>query len=334
MTAKSAAILSLAAMAALFDAVLALMVGGTPIAPAQIVWSLAHPHALSDVGTIVWSLRLPRVVIAALVGAALATAGFELQGLLRNPLVDPSLVGVSAGAGAAIAIGVALGVALPLVPGIGFGAGLGVALLVALLARRGGRLDVERLILAGVSLSAFFAAIVTMALTALSRGETDAIIAWLAGSLAGHGWIELGWALPYAGVGFVIAVAAIPSLNALRLGPALAVSVGVDVVRVQWLLLASAALLTAAAVSLSGMVGFVGLIVPHLARRLIGTDARCALPLTALLGAILVTSADAVSRTLLAPAEIPLGVLLAFFGVPTFLYLYLRSDGAARLWGT
>jgi iron complex transport system permease protein len=333
-TAKSAAIVSCAAIAALGAAVFALLVGGTPLAPHDVLWSLAHPHTPSDVATIVWALRLPRVAIAALVGATLSTAGFELQGLLRNPLVEPSLIGVSAGAGAAIAIGVALGVAVPLLPGIGFAAGLGVAVLVALLSRRAGGLDVERLILAGVSLSAFFAAIVTIALTALARGQADAIISWLAGSLAGRGWNEVLWALPYAVVGLAIAGAAIPSLNALRLGPSLAASVGVDVVRVQWLLLASAALLTAAAVSLSGLVGFVGLIVPHLARRLVGTDARVALPLTALLGAALVIVADAASRTLFAPAEIPLGVLLAFIGVPAFLYLYLRSDGTARLWGT
>jgi iron complex transport system permease protein len=315
-TAKSAAIVSLAAIAALGAAVLALLVGGTPLAAHDVLFSLAHPHTVSDVGTIVWALRLPRVAIAALVGATLSTAGFELQGLLRNPLVEPSLIGVSAGAGAAIAIGVALGVAVPLLPGIGFAAGIAVAVLVALLSRRAGGLDVERLI------------------TALARGQADAIISWLAGSLAGRGWNEIGWALPYALVGAAIAIAAIPSLNALRLGPALAASVGVDVVRVQWLLLASAALLTAAAVSLSGLVGFVGLIVPHLARRLVGSDARIALPLTALLGAALVTIADAASRTLFAPAEIPLGVLLAFIGVPAFLYLYLRSDGTARLWGT
>ncbi|HEY0798598.1 MAG TPA: iron ABC transporter permease [Candidatus Baltobacteraceae bacterium] len=334
MTARSAAIVLLAAIAALAAAMLALLVGGTPLDPRDVLWALSHPQATSDVATIVWSLRLPRIAIAALVGATLAIAGFELQGLLRNPLVDPSLIGVSAGAGAAIAIGVALGIAVPLLPGIGFAAGLGVALLVALLARRAGGLDVERLILAGVSLSAFFAAIVTIALTVLARGQADAIISWLAGSLAGHGWSDLGWALPYAAAGSSIAVAAIPSLNALRLGASAAASVGVNVVRTQWLLLASAALLTAAAVSLSGLVGFVGLIVPHLARRLIGTDARSALPLTALLGATLVTLADAASRTLIAPAEIPLGVLLAFIGVPTFLYLYLRTDVTARLWGT
>jgi iron complex transport system permease protein len=333
-TRRGVAIVSLAAIAALGAALLALLVGGTPIAPRDIVWSLLHPHAASDIGTIVWSLRLPRVAVAALVGVTLSTAGFELQGLLRNPLVDPSLIGVSAGAGAAIAIGVALGIAVPLLPGIGFAAGLGVAVLVALLSRRAGGLDVERLILAGISLSAFFAAIVTIALTTLASNQADTIIAWLAGSLAGHGWADVVWALPYAVVGLAIAGVAMPSLNALRLGPALAASVGVDVVRVQWLLLASAALLTAAAVSLSGLVGFVGLIVPHLARRLVGTDARVALPATAFLGAMLVIVADAASRTLLAPAEIPLGVLLAFIGVPTFLYLYLRSDGTARLWGT
>lgn len=315
-------------------AALALLVGGTPIAPADVAWGVVHPHTTADTVTIVWALRLPRIAIAALVGASLAVAGFELQGMLRNPLVDPFLTGVSAGAGAAIALGVAAGVAAPFLPALGFTAGVGTALLVAALARRDARLDSERLILAGVSLSALCAALVTLTITKLGRGGADAILAWLAGSLAGRGWSDLAASLPYAVAGIALALAVVPSLNALRLDPTIAAAVGVDVVRTQWLLLGSAALLTACAVSLSGMVGFVGLIVPHLARRLVGTDARRALPTSALLGATLVLIADAASRALLAPTEIPLGVLLAFIGVPAFLYLYLRPQEGRRLWGT
>ena len=306
----------------------------TPLAPADVLRALLHPHANDDAGTIVWALRAPRVVIAATVGMALAVAGFLLQGMLRNPLVDPFLTGVSAGAGAAIAIGVALGIAAPFLPAVGFAAGLATALGVAFLARRGTGIDAERLILAGVSLSALFSAIIALALTRIGSSGSDQILAWLAGSLAGRGWPELAWTAPYLVAGLVLAALTVPALNALRLGSGIARAVGVDVARANWLLLAAATLLTASAVALSGIVGFVGLIVPHVARRIVGSDGRYALVASLLLGATLVPLADALSRSLFPPAEIPLGVLLAFVGVPTFLYLYLRPAGATRLWGT
>jgi iron complex transport system permease protein len=252
-----------------------------------------------------------------------------MQALLRNPLVDPYITGVSSGAGAAIAIAVTVGLAQPAIPAVGFVAGLATATVVALLARRGAGLDPERLILAGVSISALTSAFVALALTKLAHGSaSDAIIAWLAGTLAGRGWAELANAVPYAVAGTLLGIAAIPALNVLRLGERRAATLGVDVVRLQWMLLAAAALLTAAAVALSGLVGFVGLIVPHLARRLVGADLRVGVPAGTALGATLVIVADALSRSLFAPVEIPLGVLLAFIGVPAFLYLYLR--GATR----
>jgi iron complex transport system permease protein len=325
------AVLGIAALAAL---VLGVFLGGSALAPGDVGWALLHPHAESDVATIVWALRVPRVTIAGIVGAALAVAGFLLQGMLRNPLVDPFLTGVSAGAGAAIAVAVTLGLASGLVPALGFASGLGTALLVAALARRGSGIDTERLILAGVSLSALFSSFVALALTRLSQGGAQEILAWLAGSLAGRGWTEVWATSPYLVAGFGIALFAVPSLNVLRLGTDTARAVGLDLARTQWMLLIAATLLTAAAVSLSGIVGFVGLIVPHLARRMFGTDARLALPASALIGIALVAIADAASRTLFAPQEIPLGVLLAFVGVPSFLYLYLRPRGTSRLWGT
>lgn len=298
------------------------------------MYALLHPQTPSDAATIVWTLRLPRACCAALVGSGLAIAGFVLQGMLRNPLVDPFLTGVSAGAAAAIAVAVALGAAAAALPPLGFVAGLGTALLVAALARRGRGIDAERLILAGVSLSALFSAIVAMVLTVLGHGAGETILAWLAGSLAGRGYPEIAGTLPYWLAGVLLALASVPALNVLRLGHGLAGAVGVDLARSQWVLLSAATLLTASAVSLSGVLGFVGLIVPHLARRLVGSDARVALPASALLGIALVALADAAARTLAPPLEIPLGALLAFIGVPAFLYLYLRPSAATRLWGT
>jgi iron complex transport system permease protein len=313
-------------LAALF----ALAVGGTTIAPADVLAALLHPHAHTDAATIVWALRLPRIAIAATVGASLALAGTLMQALLRNPLIDPYITGVSSGAGAAIAIGVALGVSLALVPALGFAAGLVTALLVAVLARRGSGLDAERLILAGVSISALMSAFIALALTRLAHGNSaEIIIAWLAGSLSGRGWTDLAAAAPYAIAGAVLGCAAIPALNVVRMGERRAATLGVDIVRLQWILLAAAALLTAAAVALAGLVGFVGLIVPHLARRLAGPDLRYGVPAAIALGMALVIVADAASRALFAPLEVPLGVLLAFIGVPAFLYLYLRGSARA-----
>jgi iron complex transport system permease protein len=251
--------------------------------------------------------------------------------MLRNPLVDPYLTGVSAGAAAAIAIAVASGIAAPFVPALGFVAGLCAAILVAMLARRGSGLDANRLILAGVSLSALFSAIVALVLTRLQQGGyAETIISWLAGSLAGRTWHDLTWTLPYLAVGAIAATLAIPALNVLRLGDVRAAALGVNVDRAQWIVVGSASLLTASAVALSGIVGFVGLIVPHVARRIGGSDMRIALPLSALCGGAFMTLADAASRSLFAPVEIPLSVLLACIGVPAFLYLYFRGTATVR----
>jgi iron complex transport system permease protein len=315
--------LPIAVLAALLGG---LLVGGTTLTPQQTLFALVHPHA-GDIATIVWQLRLPRVIAAAIVGVCLAISGALLQGLLRNPLVDPFLTGVSAGAAVAIVAGMALGISLAAVPALGFGAGIATALLVAALARRGAGIDATRLILAGVSLSSLFAAIIALLLTRLQTTDAaPAIVGWLAGSLAGRGWSDLGFALPYAAAGFVIAVLCVPALNALRLGDVRAASIGVDVARVQWMILTAASLLTACAVTLSGTVGFVGLIVPHVARRIVGSDVRFVLFASAMLGAALTVLADAVCRSAFAPTEIPIGVLLAFIGVPLFLYMYLREE--------
>jgi iron complex transport system permease protein len=307
-----------------------LAVGGTPIAPGAVVVALAHPHATTDASIIIWTLRLPRVAIAALVGASLAIVGTVMQALLRNPLVDPYLVGVSGGAGAVIATAATLGASIAAAPAYGFVAGLGTSALVGALARRGRGLDGERLILAGVSISALMSAIIALALTRLAPNASDEIIAWLAGSISGRGWNDLLAALPYAFAGTVGCIAMIPSLNLLRVGERRALALGIDLVRVQWTVLAASALLTAAAVALAGLVGFVGLIVPHLARRTVGADLRRVLPVAATLGAALVVLADALGRSLIAPLEIPLGVLLAFIGVPAFLFIYLR--GGTRMY--
>jgi iron complex transport system permease protein len=318
---KAAALVAILAAAAAAG----LLVGGASLPASQIASALAHPHGSGVAETIVWQLRLPRVCIAATVGASLALCGAMLQGMLRNPLVDPYLTGVSAGAAAAIAIAILAGATPAATPAIGFVAGLGAALLVAALARRGGGIDGNRLILAGVSLSTLFAAIVTLAVVRAQSGDyASTIVAWLAGSMAGRGWRELETVAPYVAAGAVLALWTITPLNALRIGELRARAVGVSVDRAQWIILAASSLLAASSVVLAGLVGFIGLIVPHLARRLVGSDSRVLLPACAAIGATLCIAADAVCRRVVAPAELPIGVLLAFIGVPTFLYLYLR----------
>jgi iron complex transport system permease protein len=310
-------------------AVASLLVGATALSPADVSSTLLHPNAAGTLHTIVWQLRLPRVCIAAAVGASLALCGALLQGMLRNPLVDPYLTGVSAAAAAAIAIAIVAGVTAAATPGIGFAAGLGAALLVAALARRGGGIDSNRLILAGVSLSTLFAAIVTLVLV---RAESDqyatAVVSWLAGSMAGRGWSDLLTAAPYMLIGAALALVAAVPLNALRIGELRARAVGLNLKSAQWVMLAASSLLAASSVVLAGLVGFIGLIVPHIARRIVGSDARVLLPACASLGATLCMLADATCRKIVAPAELPIGVLLAFIGVPAFLYLYLRRPSA------
>lgn len=315
---------------ALFAAAIAamafsLIAGGSAVSVPHVWSALLHPNGGVD-ATIVWQLRLPRVLIGALVGAALAVSGALLQGLLRNPLVDPYLTGVSAGAAVAIVAAITAGVAIALVPALGFAAGIATAVVVAAFARRGTGIDPTRLILAGVSISSLCAAVIALLLTSVQNTQAaPAIVGWLAGTLAGRGWHELLLTLPYLTAGSIVAILAVPGLNALRVGELQAAALGVDLPRVQWMVLASASLLTASAVTLSGTVGFIGLIVPHLARRIVGADARYAVPAAAFAGAALTVAADVLCRTLFAPEELPIGVLLAFIGVPVFLYLYARG---------
>ena len=246
--------------------------------------------------------------------------------MLRNPLVDPYLTGVSAAAAAAIAIAIVAGVCRGCVtPAIGFVAGLAAALLVAALARRGGGIDSNRLILAGVSLSTLFAAIVTLAVVrAQSTEYASTILAWLAGSMAGRGW-------PISRSPRHTSRPARCSRSrrrrrSTRCGSASCARArsASTSQRAQWVILAASSLLAASSVVLAGLVGFIGLIVPHLARRIVGSDARVLLPACIAIGAALCMFADAICRRIVAPAELPIGVLLAFIGVPAFLYLYLR----------
>ena len=324
--------LALAALCALVAGAIALGIAAGAVAfdPRAVFAALAHPRAGDQVSTVLWALRLPRVLIAALVGAALALSGSLLQGMLRNPLVDPYLTGGSAGAAFSIAVAIAIGMPPPLYGVLAFGVALGTTLGVASLARSGRGLSPERLILAGIAVSSLFAGMTTLViLLAPNASVSLSILAWLGGSLVGHGWSDLGWAALYAAIGAILAGSVVPALNAIRVGDVRARSLGVDLERTRWIVLIAASLLTAAAVSVSGVIGFVGLIVPHVVRAFCGADTRWSIPASVPAGAGIVVLADTIARTAAPPLELPIGVLLSLLGVPAFLYIALRRSRIA-----
>ena len=272
---------------------------------------------------IVTQLRLPRVVLGLLVGALLAVAGGCYQGIFRNPLADPYLLGVAAGAG----LGATAGVAFhggSIIPVTSFAGALVAVALTYGLGVAGTRFRTPAtLILAGVAVSAFLAA----AQTYLQQRHADTlreVYSWLLGRLATDGWREVLLVLPYALVSGVIILGAGRTLDVLAVGDEEAASLGAHPQRTRYLLIVAASLGTAAAVSVSGLIGFVGIIVPHTVRLLAGPSFRVILPLSALFGAAFLVIADLVARTALAPAEIPIGVITAFFGAPFFV-LVLRT---------
>ncbi len=275
--------------------------------------------------TIITEIRLPRVILAGVVGAALAVAGATYQGLFRNPLADPYLIGVAQGA----ALGAVIGFLLPVDwQGLGFGivpvfAFIGALVSVTIvyrLARVGRILAVTTLILAGVALGALLAAIVSYLIT-ISGERIHGIIFWLMGSFSLSQWSEVKVALPAMLIGITIIMIYARSLNLIQLGEEQAQQLGIDVEKLKVILLTAATLITAAAVSFVGIIGFVGIIIPHTVRLIWGPDYRFLIPLSVLVGGIFLILADVVARMVMAPSEIPIGVVTALCGAPFFLYL-------------
>lgn len=282
---------------------------------------------------IILQIRLPRIIGAILVGTLLATAGVILQGVLRNPLADPYILGVSAGAGvgAALALGLKFTQSLMGISSIPFSAFLFALLAVFTvynLARVAGRTSPETLILAGVAVSAFAAAILSLII--ILTGQLQSIYFWLLGGLSSIAWLEVINLVPYTIIGLLMAYFYSKELNALLLGEEMALSLGVEVERVRQILIFAAALMTAAAVSVSGLIGFVGLIIPHFVRLLLGANHRLLVPFSALGGALLVLGADILSRTVLSPQEIPIGIIMSLIGAPFFLYLLRRRRSGEK----
>jgi iron complex transport system permease protein len=274
--------------------------------------------------TIVLSIRLPRIVLGAVVGFALAAAGTVMQGFFRNPMADPSIVGVSAGAAtgavAAIVAPVSVPFALPVAAFVG---ALAAGFAVYLLATESGRTPVQTLLLAGVAIQTLLGAVVSFLLVHAGRDIREAIY-WLMGHLHHSTWTEAAVAGAIVVPGFLATLAYARDLNVLLLGEDDAHSLGIEVERTKRILLSVASLLTAAAVAVAGVVGFVGLIVPHVMRLLVGPDHRILLPTSALAGAAFLVATDTVARS--GPAELPVGIVTAAVGAPFFLYLLRNRE--------
>jgi iron complex transport system permease protein len=302
---------------------------------ARIVWArLISGEPSTDVtaaaNTIVWQLRVPRIASGVLVGAVLAASGAALQAVVRNALADPYLLGVSSGASLGAALVITLGLssfvgAITLAAGAFLGALVALALVLTLI-RSGGRLSSSRLVLAGITVTYFLGAATNLVVVfADSRDAVRAVTFWMLGSLSQSNWE----ALPVLSVTCALTIATMllwaRRLDAISLGDDVARSLGTDPVRLRTRVAVMTSLGIAAAVAVSGSIGFIGLVVPHLARRLVGATHRLVIPTSALLGAVLLVWADALARTVLAPREIPLGILTALIGTPLLMALVRRQ---------
>lgn len=320
--------------------------GSAPISLAHIAAILVHllyfipvPHIWTHIEeVIILQIRLPRVLGAGLVGASLAMSGVLFQGLFRNPLADPYIIGASSGAGLGATIGFVFPVGISF---LGFGSvailaffgALSCVFIAYFLARVGGRVPVVNLLLAGVVVTAIATALQTFALTMGDRLQLHILFlfTWLAGGIQVASWEQLGFVAVLVLFGTLIAFALSHSVDVLALGDDQATLLGINVERQKILMIIAASLLTASAVAISGLIGFVGLVVPHTMRMILGPRSRILFPASALAGAIFLILADMLARIVLAPAVMPVGVVTALIGGPFFLYL-LRVNGDTHRW--
>lgn len=298
--------------------VIGLLVGGVPL-------SLPALFAGDESARLVASLRAPRVALSALVGACLALAGAALQALLKNPLADPFLLGTSGGAAVGAALAAVAGLSPFVSPAAAFAGAIGSSIAVAALARRGGRLDLERLLLAGLIANAFFSAVLLGVFSVASGQTARTMLFWMMGSLADATPGRVTALAPYAVAALAVLLAFASRLNLFAVGEENAAALGVDVERAKRIVFLASSLATGAAVAFAGIIGFVGLLVPHAARSVVGNDQRTLLPVSAIAGAALLVAADALSRSAFAPAELPVGAVTAAIGAPLFAWLLFRS---------
>jgi iron complex transport system permease protein len=307
--------------------VLAVSVGSVRIPLIEVVQAigrgvLGDTHTTHD--TIIWQVRLPHVLSAALVGGALALSGAAYQGIFRNPLAEPYLLGVVSGAGLGAALDIVFAGSLTLgVPLLSFAGALVSVFTVVALARRGGRLPIVSLILAGVVMGSLASAATSFVML-LDQEKAAAVLAWLLGSFALSSWSKLTLLAPVVLITALVLWGSSRALNLLQLGDAQAAQLGLNIETVKFALIAVSTLSTS--VSLAGIIGFVGLMVPHAVRLLLGPDHRTLLPMSLILGGLFMVLADLAARTLISPAELPVGIITALTGAPFFLWLLKRQS--------
>jgi iron complex transport system permease protein len=345
---RPAALLVIAGLLAalVLAATIALTVGaaGIPFArlPAALGISTDLPHPLAARDQLVlWSIRIPRIAAAAMVGGLLATSGAIMQGLFRNPLADPALVGVSSGGAFAAAAAIVFtdsrfGESIrfaqnELLPLAAFAGSLATTIILYRIASRGGRTSIAIFLLAGLAIAAIANAGIGLLVFVADDRQLRDITFWLLGSMSGATWTKAATLAPVLALALVACLSIARRLDALVLGEAEAFHSGVDVERLKRIAIVLVSAMTGVAVSVCGVVGFVGIVVPHLLRLGIGPAHRLLLPASAILGAILVTGADTLSRTIVAPAELPIGILTAAVGAPFFLAILLRQRGLTGL---
>jgi len=339
--------LAILAIGLLVTAILSLGLGAVDIAPRDVVsilWAKLSGAGGASIGIegVVWELRLPRVLLGILVGSALSVAGGLMQGLFRNPLADPALIGVSSGAAlGAVFVIVLGGILFPsaqwlsdlrFLPVAAFAGALIVTFCIQRLTSTSGYTAVATLLLAGVAVNALVGAVIGLSTFLATDAQLRSLTFWTLGSLGGASWTTVAFAAPFC-LGLVLTAPFFaPALNAIALGESEAGHLGFAVEKTKTLLIIVAAAGVGACVAFTGIIGFVGLVIPHLVRLWIGPNHRYLLPASALLGALLLTAADTCARTLAAPAELPIGILTAAVGGPFFLFMLLHQRKRA-LWG-
>ncbi len=324
--------------------VISLGIGAVDISASQVVAILAKRVLGLDLGVeystqqelVLWNIRLPRILLGVMAGGALAIAGASLQGIFRNPLADPALIGSSSGAAVGAVAMIMLGIA-PLgsftLPTAAFFGSLVLTTVVYVLSRRGGQTEVVTLILTGVALNAIAFSVIGLMNFYATDAQLRSIVFWQMGSLGGTTWKVVYSTAPLIGIGLLLLMTQRRALNLMALGEREAYHLGISTERVRVTVIALAALLSGATVAASGIVGFVGLVVPHLMRLVMGPDHRTLIPASVLGGAALLIVADTVARTLLAPLELPLGIVTALIGGPYFLFLLHYTRRKQGGWG-
>lgn len=331
LTPRRVAVVLLAMLGVLLAAAfIGLVAGPSAVAPGDVAAVLSGADPGSAAADIVLRIRLPRVVLAILVGASLAVSGVLFQALLRNPLADPFVLGISGGAALGailvLSLGSAVGLGYAAVPPAAFAGSVCATLLLYTVAGSRGRVSATHLLLTGVVFNAFASAAIVFLASISGLMEGAGIFLWLIGSLAASRVEVAGWVAVFLAVGLACAVPLARSLNLLTLGEESAQQLGVDVERQKRILLLATSLMVGAAVSVAGLIGFVGLIIPHLLRLLLGPDHRLLVPAAALGGAAFLVLCDAAARTLLGGRELPVGAITALAGGPLFLYLLRRHQ--------